>query len=169
MGNVGILHEDERVELIHGDLIQMAAVGGRHIGTVIRLGEWFTPRLLGRAHVSIQSPIHVPPCSEPEPDVGILRWRGELYSGSTPTSDDVLLVIEVADTTLRYDRDVKIPLYAAAGIPDAWLVDLPRRRILVYREPVNGAYRQVTIVREGTLTPLAFPDLSIRLDEIIGR
>jgi Uma2 family endonuclease len=167
MARVGIFGPEERVELIAGELVRMAPIGSRHATSVANLDDGFHPRLPRSAALRVQSPIRIPQHSEPEPDIAIVRRRADGYVERHPQPEDTLLVIEVADTTLRYDRDVKMPLYAAAGIPEAWLVDLPRRRILVYRRPVDGIYGEVTVVREGTLTPLAFPDLSIRLDEII--
>ena len=168
MAEAGILHEDEPVELIEGELIQMAAVGSRHMACVMILGEWFTPRLAGRARVSIRNPVRLSSGSEPEPDVAILRPRPDRYRTALPRPEDVLLVIEVSDTTLRYDRDVKLPLYAAAGIPEAWIVDLEGRRILVYRAPAGAAYDDTATVEQGTVSPAAFPDIVISGEELLG-
>lgn len=167
MARVGIFGPEERVELIAGELVRMAPIGSRHAASVANVTDWFHPRLPRSAALRVQSPIRIPQHSEPEPDIAIVRRRIDAYVGRHPEPEDILLVIEVSDTTLRIDRNVKMPLYAAAGIPEAWLVDLPRRRILVYRQPADGIYREVMVVRDGTLTPLAFPDLAIRLDEII--
>jgi Uma2 family endonuclease len=167
MARVGIFGPEERVELILGELVRMAPIGSRHAASVANLQDWFVPRLPRSAALRVQSPIRIPQHSEPEPHIVIVRRRTDGYVERHPEPEDILLVIEVADTTLRYDRDVKMSLYAAAEIMEAWLVDLPRRRILVYRQPVDDVYREVTVVRDGTLTPLASPDLSIRLDEII--
>ena len=168
MGAAGILNEDERVELIQGELVQMAAIGSPHASCVMRLTAWFTVRVAGRALVSVQNPIRLPPRSEPEPDLVILRHQSDFYATAHPGPEDVLLLIEVSDTTLVYDRGVKLPLYARAGIPEVWIVDLEGRRLLVHRQPSGMAYGEITVVAGGALSPAAFPDLSIRLDEIIG-
>ena len=168
LGELGVLHEDERVELIEGDLIQMAAIGSRHMGCVNRVDRWFNVRLADRAVVSVQNPVRLPPRSEPQPDIALLRPRADFYSSGLPGPADVLLVIEVSDTTLVYDRDVKLGLYAGAGIPEVWIVDLDGRRIFVYRQPDGAAHSDVSVVEQGLLSPTAFPDLRIRLEEIIG-
>ena len=146
----------------------MAPIGPGHSGHTMRLTSLFTSRLGGRVIVSVQNPIILSRYGEPQPDVVLLRPRPDCYTTSHPTPGDVLLVVEVSDTTLAYDRDVKVPLYAAAGILEVWLVDLQGRRVLVYRQPVDGTYRDVRGVEQGTLSPVAFPELVIRLDEILG-
>ena len=168
MGEAGILREDDRVELIEGEILEMAAIGGRHAACVNDLAEWFITRLAGRAIVSIQNPVRLPPSSEPEPDLMLLRARADRYREALPGPEDVLLIAEVADTTLHYDRGTKLPLYAAAGIAEVWLVDLERRRVLVYRRPADDMYGETAIAEQGTLTPLAFPDLALPLADILG-
>lgn len=170
MITAGILREGERVELIDGELIQMAAFGSPHVSCVMRCTNWFTPRVQGRAIVSIQNSFRLSPFSEPEPDVVLVRYRDDFYASALPGADDVLLIIEVADSSLRYDRDEKIPRYAAAGIPEAWLIDILHRRVSVYRDPSPEGYRQVvTHTRGAVLSPLAFPDLEMRWEDIFGR
>ena len=168
MGRAGIIHEDERVELIDGEVIQLPPMGPGHGGRTKRFNYAFVSRLGGRAIVSVQDPLRLPPHGEPQPDLALLRPRPDFYTTSHPGPEDVLLVVEVSDTTLAYDRDVKIPTYAAAGIPEVWIVDVGGRRVLVYRDPVGGTYREVMVVQQGTLSPLAFPDLVIQLGEILG-
>jgi Uma2 family endonuclease len=168
MIEAGILSENERVELIDGEIVEMAAVGGRHAACVRDLNEWFLPRLIGRAIVDIQNPVRLRPRSEPEPDFMILRWYADRYHDRLPGPEDVLLIIEVSDSSLPYDRETKLPLYAAAGIPEVWIVDLQRRRVLVHRQPDGDLYREAVVIDQGTLTPLAFPDLALPLTEIFG-
>jgi Uma2 family endonuclease len=169
MAKAGILHEDDHIELLDGEIIQMSPIGDRHNGCVLRSNGVFNSRLAGRAVVSVQSPIRLTSGSEPEPDIALLRPRGDFYSTGKPMPQDVLLLIEVSDTTLAYDRDVKLLFYAEAGIPEVWIVDLNAARILVYREPRPDGYRQMTIVdREETLAPLAFPDVVLTAAEILG-
>ena len=100
--------------------------------------------------------------------MAIVRRRPDFYATKHPDPEDVLLLIEVSDTTLAYDRGVKLPLYAAAGIPEVWIVDLERRRVLVHRQPTGATHFDITMVGEGTLSPVAFPELQIRLEEIVG-
>ena len=169
MGRAGILHEDERVELIDGEVIEMPPIGPGHAGDTKQLNQLFSSRLGARAIVSVQDPIRLPPGAEPEPDIALLVPRPDFYRAAHPGPDAVLLIVEVADTSLAYDRDVKVPMYAAAGIPEVWVVDVAGERVLVYREPHAGGYRQTTTVeRGGVIAPAAFPDLVLRVDEILG-
>lgn len=170
MAKAGILQRDERLELLEGEIIQMSPIGNRHAGSVKTMNEQFVPRLLGRATVSIQDPVHLADGSEPVPDVMLLRYRADRYAGAHPVPADVLLLVEVSDTTLRYDRDRKLLIYARAGIPEFWIVDLGHNRVLVYRQPGEDGYWQEFVVRSnGTLTPMAFPDITLSVAEILGR
>ena len=164
MGEAGILTGDHRIELIDGGLIDMAPIGSVHAGMVIRLSQWLTRALAGRALVSSQNPVRLDERSEPQPDIAILRNRGDFYQESHPGPGDVLLIIEIADSSLDYDRDVKVPLYARHGVPEVWLVDLNARRVSIYRRPEGGAYQE--ILRPGdaeTVAPVLLPDLSLSL------
>jgi Uma2 family endonuclease len=170
MMRVGILREGDRIELLDGEMYQMAPLGGPHVTCVMRFTHWFAPRLDGRAIVSVQNSFRLSTYSEPEPDIFLLRYRDDFYGGVLPTAEDVLLIIEVSDSTLRHDRDTKLPLYAAAGIPEVWIVDLRRRQVLVYREPTPDGYRlSITYTHGADLSPLAFPDLVIGWEDIFGR
>jgi Uma2 family endonuclease len=169
MAKAGILHEDDRVELLDGEIIEMAPIGSRHVATVNRMGRLFNERATGRFLVSVQNPIRLSRHSEPQPDLTLLRYRDDDYDAALPGPDDVLLVVEVADTTASSDRRVKLPKYAAAGIPEAWLVNLPRNSIEVHREPRDGRYQQVTVYRRGDMVSLlAFPDVTVAVDAILG-
>jgi len=163
----GILHEDERVELLEGEIVCMAAIGLTHSNVVSFLIRWFARRLPESAHVRAQDPIRLPPGSEPQPDLTIVRSATGTHLRMLPGPEDILLLIEVADTSLAYDRDVKLPLYAAAGIAEVWIVDLAGERVLVNRAPRRGRYaRRTTVARGGVLTSAAFPALA--LDELLG-
>ncbi|HLZ73189.1 MAG TPA: Uma2 family endonuclease [Dehalococcoidia bacterium] len=164
----GILCEDERVELLEGAIVCMAPIGVRHVAAVHRLTTRFS-RELPDVIVSVQNPIRLPQGSEPQPDVAILRPREDFYESGLPGPADVLLLIEIADTSLEYDRDVKLPLYAAAGSIEVWIEDLNGERMLVYREPKDGQYTRMQVIeRGGTLAPLAFPELTLALDDLLG-
>ncbi len=152
MGETGVLARDARVELVEGEIIEMAPIGSGHAGRVKRLNDLLSSRLHGKAIVSVQDPVVLGDRSELQPDIAVLRWRADYYASAHPQPADVLLVIEVADTTVRYDREVKIPLYARHGIPEAWLLDLPGRRLEVYRSPHSGGYARVDCHRQGQVS-----------------
>jgi Uma2 family endonuclease len=168
MAKAGILHEDDRIELIEGDLIEMGVIGSRHMACVIDLNRRFILGLGDRAIVSIQNPVRLSSRSEPEPDVVLLRPRTDGYREALPGPEDVLLLIEVADSTLGYLRDTKLALYAAAGIPEVWIWDLKRRRVLLHRDPAGRSYRTVEVVERGEIAPAVFPDLLIPVAEILA-
>src|SRR5262249_41606502 len=138
MAEVGILTEDDRVELIDGEIIKMSPIGSYHVACVNRLTAVLIPKVGGAAIVSVQNPIRIDDYSEPEPDIAILRHRDDFYSQSLATANDVLLVIEVADSSLEYDRTVKLSTYSRAGLPEFWIVDLQADEIEAYSEPVSG-------------------------------
>jgi Uma2 family endonuclease len=169
MAETGILTEDDRVELLDGQVLEMSPIGPAHAGCVNRLTRLFTRLTAGSATVSVQNPVVLSARSEPQPDLAILRYREDGYAAAHPSQGDVLLVVEVADRSSQSDRAVKVPLYAAAGIGEVWLVDLSEGRIEVYRGPAPVGYRQVSRVRSGqSITPLRFPDLTIAANEILG-
>jgi Uma2 family endonuclease len=164
----GIFHEDERIELINGELIRMAPIGHSHGGQVKRSVRILSGSIGDRALLSVQDPVELPDLSEPQPDVMLLRPRDDDYSRSNPTATDVLLLIEVADTSLTYDRDVKGPMYAEAGIMDYWLLNIVDGQLLVFREPTPTGYASVQALGRGdSVTPLAFPDLTIQVSDLL--
>ncbi|HEV8712026.1 MAG TPA: Uma2 family endonuclease [Candidatus Binatia bacterium] len=170
MGEAGILGEDDRVELIDGELIEMAPIGSNHAGEVIRLVALLSSVLAGRALISPQNPVRLGDYSEPQPDITVLRFRDDFYRVSHPQPEDVLLLIEVADTTVRYDREIKIPLYARHGIPEVWLIDLQQERVEIYLQPGSEGYRQ--ILRPGKSERIALsllPDVSILITDLWSR
>lgn len=170
MIETGILSEDERVELIRGEMVEMAPIGNRHAGCVRWLNRSFSSRLAFRAMVDVQNPVTFEnQQSEPQPDVALLQYREDWYRAQLPGPEDVLLVVEVADSSLAYDRDVKIPLYAEAGIREAWLVAFPSDSVFSYRDPSPTGYRKVREYRRGdVIAPEAFPDERFTVDEILG-
>lgn len=169
MAEAGILSEDDRVELIEGEIIKMTPIGSRHAGCVSRLNNLLN-RLVGEAAiVNVQNPLRLSNFSEPQPNIALLKPRDDFYSDAHPTPNDVLLIIEVSDKSLEYDRDVKLPLYAAASIPELWLVNLIKDMIEIYREPQDGMYREVRYVTRGeTVGPLFNPSLTLSVNTMLG-
>jgi Uma2 family endonuclease len=169
MGAAGILTEDDRVELIEGELVDMSPIGLSHMACVDHLTLVLVVGVRQRAIVRVQGTVRLGPASEPQPDLLLLKPRQDYYRHIAAGPGDVLLLIEVADTSLVYDRTVKLPLYARAGIPEVWLIDLPGEAVQVCRGPTPAGYSDVQRVpRGGHLSPVAFPDLSIAVDEILG-
>ncbi|MEA3642621.1 MAG: Uma2 family endonuclease [Lamprobacter sp.] len=167
MIRAGIFDEDDRVELIDGALRAMPPIKPDHAGKNNRLNRLLTLRAGDDALVSVQNPLTLQPRSEPEPDLMLLRPRDDFYASAHPTPTDTLLVIEICDSSLRYDREVKVPLYAAHGVPEVWLVDLQHRRLELYREPGIDDYRLVLRPGPGeVVAPLLLPSLRIGVDEI---
>ena len=137
MGEAGILGAANRVELIDGEIIDMSPIGALHAAIVARLSSYFSQRLGGAAVVWCQNPVRLDDTSEPESDIAILRPRPDFYMTAIPGPTDMLLVIEVADTSLAYDLGTKVPLYARHGIPEAWVIDAATRRTRVFRQPID--------------------------------
>jgi Uma2 family endonuclease len=140
MAEVGILDAEARVELIDGEIIDMAPPGSPHAATVHFFMEAFFKAVEGKATVLAQNPVRLSQYSEPQPDLALLRRRDDFYRERHPQPDDVLLIVEIAASSLRFDRDKKTPLYARHGIPETWLVDLDGRRLFRHRAPQNGTY-----------------------------
>jgi Uma2 family endonuclease len=169
MAELGIIGPEERVELIEGEIVEMPPIGPGHAGETNRLNHLLISRLASRMTISVQNPIRLALRLEPQPDLTLLRPRADYYSGAHPTAADILLVIEVAETSAHYDRSIKGDIYADHGIPEYWLVNLPKAQIEVYRDPSDDGYRDVRIVGHGdTLAPLAFPDAVFSVEELIG-
>jgi Uma2 family endonuclease len=165
LAEVGVLHEDDRIELIDGELIEMAAIGVPHADTVATLTDLAADLIGTGARISVQNPIHLGPRTEPQPDLALIRRRR--YSVTHPTPVDIFLVIEVADSSLNYDRDVKVPLYAEAGIAEVWIVNLNGRTIERYSSPRDGRYTQIAIAAPGdTLTSLSLPAFIVPVAQV---
>lgn len=167
MGQVGILAENERVELIDGLIVEMAAIGSKHAGTVNRLNRLLVTTLGDRGVVSVQNPVRLPPWSEPEPDLLVARPRDDDYTASHPEAPDTLLCVEVADTTVAVDRR-KLSVYARDGVGETWIVNIPDERVEVHRDPVGERYTSREVhERGGRISPSAFPDLVFAVDDIL--
>jgi Uma2 family endonuclease len=168
MGRAGIFSEDDRVELIEGEVVDIAPMGSEHAACVDRLSDVLGRLLRSQVIVRMQNPIRLSAYSEPQPEVALVRRRPDYYRTGHPGPEDILLVVEVADTSVEQDRR-KIVLYGRAGIPEAWLVDLTRATVEVYKCPAPRGYDDVLVLRRGQpLTLQAFPDLRLGTDDILG-
>jgi len=169
MIRTGVLGEDDRLELIEGELFEMTPISSEHAGHVKRLAELFHDLVRKRAIVSVQDPIRLSERSEPQPDLALLHPRADYYTESHPEPADVLLIVEVAETSAGYDRDVKMPLYARAGIAEAWLVSLADKWIEVYREPSSVGYLSMRKALPGaTVAPQVFPDVALTVSDMVS-
>lgn len=167
MGEAGIFHEDDRVELIDGEIAQMSPIGRPHAFTVMMLTNLLVQAVGGRALVSPGNPVRLTRWTEPQPDLMLLRPDVD-YREEFVEPGHVLLLIEVADTSLAYDRGVKLRFYAQAGIPEVWIVDVEHERVEVYRNPAGESYSAVAVVpRTGGLSPAALPDAHIAAADIL--
>jgi Uma2 family endonuclease len=163
----GILHDSDRVELVRGQILTMSPQHPPHSATTHRASRVLSEQLAGRAEVRSQLPITLPPDSEPEPDIAVVRIDPREYADRHPGPADILLVIEVSDSTLRRDRNLKAPAYADAGIGECWILDVNTRRLFVLREPHDGGYRSETILGPADqLSPLAFPDVLLTVGDL---
>lgn len=169
MGRVGILDEDDRVELLDGEIVAMSPIGPKHASTVNRVNRLLVRSVGDLAIVIVQNPLRLLPRSEPQPDFILARPRRDFYAGAHPTAEDVFLVIEVADSTLRTDRMVKVPIYARQGVAEVWLVDLAAGAVTVYADPVEGTYRHLETAGGGEqLSPRSLPQLRLTVRDILG-
>ena len=167
MAEAGILTEDERVELLDGEIFVMPPIGEPHEFGTDLLNRELTHRLYDRALVRVQNSIRLDDYGLPEPDIAVVRFRDD-YHRNRPTPADVLLVIEVADSSLRRDRELKIPHYAAAGIPEVWIANVSARQVEAFHDPVDGVYQSSRIVpADGRISPRAFPDVVLTVGDFL--
>lgn len=169
MARAGILDPEERVELIEGEIVEMSPINEPHASATDRLTQLFVLLFHTGAIVRVHGPVGLDRHSQPQPDLMLLRPRQDFYRGSHPAPEDVLLIVEVSDTTLAYDRRVKAPLYSRIGIAEHWRVELGSDRIVVHRDPGPDGYRSVRIARRGeSIAPLAFPDRALAVNDLLG-
>jgi len=169
LGELGIFHEDDRVELLDGQIVEMSPIGRAHGACVYRLNNLLARRTSGDVGVSAQNPVILDARWEPQPDIALVRRPGGFGGAWLPTPRDVFLIIEVADTSLEHDRNVKIPHYARTGIPETWLVDLQGDVITCYRRPGPDGYAEkITMTRGAILRPLGALEVAISAEEILG-
>jgi Uma2 family endonuclease len=165
MAAAGIFGANDRVELINGEIVDMAPAGSRHASLVTRLNQLFSRNLEPDVIVKVQDPLHLDAESEPEPDLMLLKARQDFYAKAHPEAQDVLLLVEVGDSTVRFDREIKLPLYARHRVAEVWLIDVEACRVEVCREPLadGSDYAERTIVSSGMIAPRAFPVASVEV------
>ena len=169
MAEAGILSEDDRVELIDGEIVEMSPIGKHHAAIVNRLNAIITEQVGRRAIVSPQNPLLLSDESEPQPDIAVFRFRDDYYAEQLPTPADTLLIIEVADSSLDFDRLVKLPRYARGGVPEVWIVNLAAGVIEAYREPVMGEYRETQQVQRGEILKLpGVASAQVSVEDVLG-
>jgi len=169
MMEAGILPEESGWEIIDGYLIDKMSIGSKHAGTVKRLNRILTNWAENNAIISIQDPIHIDEYNEPEPDIALLKPRDDFYGESHPMPQDVLLLIEVSNSTIEYDRKIKKTIYAEAEIPEFWLVNLQNNTVECYSQPKNGNYRLARILESGeTVKSTSIENLTLTVEEILG-
>ena len=168
MAASGILTEDDRVELINGEIISMRPINSPHASVVDRISNLLMSELGRSAIVRVQSPLQIPEHSEPEPDVILLAYRHDFYATAHPQPDDVYLLIEVADSSLSIDRELKLPLYAQASVLEVWIVNLIDQQIEMHRSPSAEGYQEITVAQRGE--KLTIPNFSrvISVEDLIG-
>ena len=165
----GFFTEDDQVELIDGEIVTMSPIGPKHAGCVNKLNRILNQSAGEIAIVAAQNPVWLNEYSEPQPDISLLKYRNDFYTTNHPTPQDTLIAIEVADSTLEIDRQIKIPKYAEAGISEAWLVDLVNDRIEIYALPNEGVYQEIRIVlRHQEIVSRTLPQLKLRAEDILG-
>ncbi len=166
MAEAGILTTEDRVELLDGEIIAKVPIGSRHATCVDRLSEMLFEGLQGRAVLRVQGPVRLDAGSEPQPDLMLLKRRD--YSRGHPGPEDTLLLVEVSDTTIDFDRNAKLPIYARSGIPEVWIVNLDTRSVEVYSTPLDGEYTESRLIgAEASLTPACFEDISLPVSRVI--
>ena len=167
--DAGIFPPDQRFELIRGEIIEMPSPGGRHVGRVNRLTRLFVTRFGESAVVSVQNAMCVDDFSEPKPDISVCKPLEELFGAFIPDTGDVFFLVEISDTSIRYDTRIKIPFYAQAGIPEYWILDINGDGLIVLTDPIQGEYRcQETFHRGQTIHAQALPDITFSIDELLG-
>ena len=169
MGRAGILREGDRVKLIDGEVLAMSPIGAPHIGTLNRITKLFFQLAGDTATVQVGGAIRLDPYSEPQPDLVLLKARADFYVSALPGPADVLLAIEIAQSSLAYDRNVKAALYARRGIAEYWIVDLNGREVIRHTEPVDGRYRRVAAVpHDYAFAPGLLPGCVVTTRDILG-
>ncbi len=166
MGELGIL-QGQNLELINGEILEMSPVGSDHASIVEKLKDLLTINLFQQAIVRIQNPIHLSEYSEPEPDLAVVQFREDYYRKAHPTPSDIITLIEVADTSLAYDLEVKLPLYAQHEIEEFWLSNISQQQLEVYTQPAGGTYKSRQIYNSDDIVTLTKFDLEIKVRDLL--
>jgi Uma2 family endonuclease len=168
MHEAGVFTVGDRYELINGEIREMSPIGIKHAACVAKTARLFQIKLGDRAFIWTQNPIILRNYSEPQPDLAILKWRDDFYASALPTPEDILLIIEVADSTIAYDREVKMPLYDVNGIPEMWLFDVNQQSIEGYTQPSSSGYKRMQRYEQGdTLAMNAFPEFNFNWEDLL--
>ncbi len=169
MAEAGILKPEDRVELIEGEIVEMSPIGNRHAGCVNRITDLFTFSFRGKAIVTVQNPARLNKYNEPQPDIILAKVRADYYASGHPTPEDIFLMFEISDRSLRYDRNVKVPIYARLGVPEVWIGDLEHDHVLVFRDPVSESYGTNLVLHRGdSLWVSAFPEIVFKVEDLLG-
>jgi Uma2 family endonuclease len=164
----GVFEEGARLELIEGEIVEMSPIGKRHAACVDALNWWLSRKVGDAAIVRVQNPILLDDLSEPQPDITLLKPRADFYRDALPTPADVLLVVEVADTSVEYDRQLKLPIYARANVAEVWIVNLPDERIETYARPSGDGYEVVSQHGHGEeVSSQTLPTLTLKVDDVL--
>lgn len=168
MREVGILTEDDKVELINGEIIQMSPKGSKHAGFIGKLSEILFLQIQIKAHLRLQDPIRLGNLSEPEPDIAIVRRKEDFYTSAHPQPSDVFFLIEVADTSLIMDREVKLPLFASHNVPEVWIINIIDEEIEIHRAPQGDIYTIRHIIKKGNIAEFQALDIQINPEQLFG-
>lgn len=169
MIDAGVFAGNPNFELIEGEIVKKMVQGDLHISCVNRLNMLLAPKLAGKAIVSVQNAVVISEISEPEPDIALLKFREDFYASGKAEAEAALLFIEVSDSTLKYDREIKVRLYAEAGIAEVWIVNLPKKVLEVYTDPKNGKYKTITKYdKTKSVSPKSLPKIKLKVTDIIG-
>lgn len=168
MAEIGILKPDDRLELIHGEIYEMSPIGSKHAGIVNKLASLLNELFKDMAVIGVQNPVQIDGRNEPEPDISLLNYRSDFYVSAHPVPADVLAIIEVSDASIKFDKEVKAPLYASHGIPEYWIIDLENNRIEVYTNPIEKMYTKSQRYLPGDEVSLMDKNLSVNDVLILG-
>lgn len=169
MAKTGILDEKERLELMEGEIITMTPIGDNHARCVLFLTNFFAKKLIGKVMINVQNPLQLDTISQSQPDITLLRPRSDYYQSKSINPDDILLLIEVADSSIKYDRQIKAPFYAKHGISELWIINLENQTVEIYRDPQSDGYKDCHTFHPGDkIAPKAFPAFSMSVKDILG-
>lgn len=168
MIEIGILTEKDRVELINGEILIMSPIGSEHTACVKRINMVFNKTFGDKAIIGIQDPVTIRPNSEPEPDISVLKLKKDFYADKHPSPNDVIFLVEVADSTLSFDKEIKLEIYAEGGIPEYWVVNLKKKMIEVHLNPVGKKYKNIDMFSAGETIKVRSLNVEFNVDDLLG-